>query len=181
VGDINHNKNLTQLIKTLKYLPREIKLVCVGKSFFPQDIPEWQNIEKQLALSDVAGRVKFLIDILGDDPEELSAIYYGALAYIQPSIYEGFGLPILEAMQCQTPVICGQNSSLPEVTGKYALTVTKETAQEFAKQVEEVLTWSKNHRQEFLKEAANWAKKFSWEKTAKKTIKLYQELNKAEK
>lgn len=181
VGDINYNKNLAQLIKTLKYLPKEIKLVCVGKNFTPQEIPEWQAIESQLALSNVTDRAKFLNNILGDDPAELAAIYQGAIAYIQPSIYEGFGLPILEAMQSQTVIICGQNSSLPEVSGNFALLVDKETAEEFAARVEEVLTWNKTRRQRFLRAASQWAKKFSWEKTAADTIDLYEELERSRK
>lgn len=176
VGDINYNKNLVQLIKTLKFLPREIKLVCVGNNFHPQAIPEWQAIEKQIALSDVDQRIKFIEDLVSDDPEELAAIYQGALAYIQPSRYEGFGLPILEAMQCQTPVICGKNSSLPEIAGKYALFVDEVQAENFAEAVKTVLAWKKKERRAFIDQASRWAKKFSWEKTAKETIQVYQEL-----
>lgn len=176
VGDINYNKNLAQLIKSLKFLPREIKLVCVGNNFHPQEIPEWAAIEKQIALSDVTKRIKFIEDVVSDDPEELAAIYQGAIAYIQPSLYEGFGLPILEAMQCQTPVICGRNSSLPEIAGEQAVFVEEEQAENFAEAVKEVLAWKKKDRQAFVKKASSWAKKFSWEKTAKETIKVYQEL-----
>ena len=176
VGDINYNKNLPQLIKTLKFLPRDIKLVCVGNNFHPQDIPEWQVIENQIALSDVSSRIKFIEDIVSDDPEELAAIYQGALAYIQPSLYEGFGLPILEAMQCQTPVICGKNSSLIEITGGKSLLVDEEKAEDFAQAVKQVMSWKKKDRQAFLATASAWAKKFSWEKTAKETIQVYQEL-----
>ncbi len=176
VGDINYNKNLPQLIKSLKFLPREIKLLCVGNNFHPQEIPEWVAIEKQIALSDVAKQVKFIEDVIGDNPEELAAIYQGALAYIQPSLYEGFGLPILEAMQCQTPVICAKNSSLPEIAGEQAIFVKEATAENFAEAVKEVLAWKKKDRQTFVKKAALWAKKFSWEKTAKETIRVYQEL-----
>jgi glycosyltransferase involved in cell wall biosynthesis len=176
VGDINYNKNIPQLIKTLKYLPKEIKLVCVGSNFHPQEIPEWQAIESQIALSDVSKRIKFIEEVLSDDPEELAAIYQGALAYIQPSLYEGFGLPILEAMQCQTPVICGKNSSLKEIAGKRAILVEEETAERFAEAVKKVQSWKKKDRLAFVKKASAWAEKFSWDKTAKETIKVYQEL-----
>ena len=176
VGDINYNKNLPQLIKTLKYLPSDIKLVCLGKNFFPQDIPEWQWIDSQLALSGVSKRVKFLTNVLGDDYEALSAIYTAALAYIQPSLYEGFGLPILEAMQCQTPVICGQNSSLVEVSGYKALLVNEETAANFSTRIEEILAWTKTKRNKFVQEAYKWSKEFTWKKTAKKTVDAYQKI-----
>jgi glycosyltransferase involved in cell wall biosynthesis len=176
VGDINYNKNLPQLIKTLKFLPHTIKLVCVGNNFHPQEIPEWTAIEKQIALSDVAKRVKFIEDVVSDDVEELAAIYQGALAYVQPSLYEGFGLPILEAMQCQTPVVCGKNSSLPEIAGKHALFVDQEQADYFASAINQILDWKKTERQQFIKKAQRWSEKFTWEKTAKQTIQVYQEL-----
>lgn len=178
VGDINYNKNLPQLLKSIKFLANEIKLVCVGNNFYPQEIPEWAAIEKQIALSDTANRVKFIKDVISDDPEELAAIYQGAIAYIQPSIYEGFGLPILEAMQCHAPVICGKNSSLTEIAGEHAIYVEEEKAENFAEAVKQILSWKNKERQAFIKKAEQWAKKFSWEKTAKQTIKVYQELSK---
>ena len=176
VGDINYNKNIPQLIKTLKFLPKEINLVCVGKNFYPHDIPEWQWIESQIALSDVSNRVKFLTELNSDGTSDLAAIYGGAIAYIQPSLYEGFGLPILEAMICQTPVICAENSSLPEVALNKALMVEEAKAENFALMVGEVLLWKKEQREKFLKAASIHAKKFTWDKTAKETANLYQEI-----
>ncbi|NLG06361.1 MAG: glycosyltransferase family 4 protein [Candidatus Pacebacteria bacterium] len=178
VGDINYNKNLVQLIKSLKFIPPHVKLVCVGNNFHPQEIPEWAAIEKQIALSDVAKRVKFIEDVTSNDPDCLTAIYQSAIAYIQPSIYEGFGLPILEAMRCQTPVICAKNSSLPEIAGNFAYYVEKAKAEDFAEAVKNILNWKNKERQDFIKKAGSWEKKFSWEKTAKQTIKVYQELSK---
>ena len=176
VGDINYNKNLPQLIKTLKFLPKDIKLVLLGKNFTPQEIPEWQWIESQVALSNVEDRIIYLDNVLGDASEDLSAIYSGALAYIQPSLYEGFGLPVLEAMQCKTPVISSANSSLLEIGGKAVLFTEEETAEEFAKKVEEILNWTKKERTSFINKAYKWSQRFSWEKTAKKTAELYQKL-----
>jgi glycosyltransferase involved in cell wall biosynthesis len=176
VGDINYNKNIPQLIKTLKFLDKDIKLVCVGKNFYPHDIPEWQWIETQIALSDVAARVIFITELKSESTNDLAAIYGGALAYIQPSIYEGFGLPVLEAMLCQTPVICANNSSLTEVALNKAVTVVEATAEEFALAVEKIIAWQAVARAKFVKQAFNHAKKFTWEKTAKATIDLYAEI-----
>lgn len=175
VGDINYNKNLPQLIKTLKYLPATVKLVLVGANFRPQEIPEWQWIEAQLALSDVSKRVKFLTKVPSDATADLAAIYSGGLAYIQPSLYEGFGLPVLEAMQCRTPVICHPNSSLAEVALDKALLADTPTAEAFALQVEQVLAWSSKQRQDFLAQAAKWASRFSWRKTVQLTAAVYQQ------
>lgn len=176
VGDINYNKNIPQLIKTLKFLDKEIKLVCVGKNFYPHDIPEWQWIESQIALSDVSSRVKFITELKSENTKDLAAIYGGALAYIQPSVYEGFGLPVLEAMLCQTPVICANNSSLAEVALNKAVITKEATAEEFALAVEKIIAWKKTAREKFIRQAFNHAKKFTWDKTAKATTDLYAEI-----
>jgi len=175
VGDINYNKNIPQLIKSLRYLPRETKLVLVGRNFKPQNIPEWQWIETQIALSDVAKRIKFLPDISGESLEDLSAIYSGAIAYIQPSLAEGFGLPVLEAMQCRTPVVCTNTTSLIEVGGLESV-FTGTSAEEIAKGAEEVLSWSKTKRLERTRSAYQWSQTFSWSKTASETAKVYQQI-----
>ena len=174
VGDINYNKNIPQLIKAVRYLPTNVKLVCVGKSFVPQDIPEWKWIETQLALSDVEGRVKFIPNVPGGAAADLAAIYSGALAYVQPSLYEGFGLPILEAMQCQTPVVSTQTSSLVEVGGEEVV-YTKTDAESIAQGISTVLAWSKTKRLQKIRAAKKWSQNFNWGKTALKTIEVYKQ------
>ncbi len=175
VGDINYNKNIPQLIKAVRYLPRHTKLVCVGQGFQEQEIPEWQWIETQLALSDVADKVKFVPDLQSGETDELSAFYTGALCYIQPSLYEGFGLPVLEAMQCMTPVVATNTSSLIEVGGEHAV-FTETDAESIAQGVEKVLSWSKTKRAEKVRAAYQWSQQFSWLKTAKQTMKVYQQV-----
>lgn len=179
VGDINYNKNIPQLIKAVRYLPRHTKLVCVGRSFTPQDIPEWQWIQTQLALSDVEQRVKFISNLSGTDNQDLAAIYSGAQVYVQPSLYEGFGLPVLEAMQCKTPVVATKTSSLPEVGGKNAV-YTQPTAEELAQGINQVLSLSKTKRQKMVNAAYKWSQNFSWKKTAKETAAVYQRVLKGE-
>lgn len=176
VGDINYNKNIPQLIKTLKFLSKDIKLVCVGKNFVPQNIPEWKAIEAQIALSDVANRIKFITDLGSDSSLDLAALYSGALAYVQASLYEGFGLPVLEAMRCGTPVVCADNSSLSEVTLNKALLVEEAKAENFALAIEKILTWSKLDRDKFIGQAMFHARKFTWQKTAQNTVEVYQKV-----
>lgn len=176
VGDINYNKNIPQLIKMMKFIEDEsIKLVCLGRNFTPQEIPEWKWIETQLALSDVADRVLFINDVLTESLDELAAIYSGAQLYIQPSLYEGFGLPVLEAMQCRTPVVCSNNSSLVEVGGT-AVVFCEPTAEDFAQKVTELLQWTKTKRDTFIRDAYKWSQKFSWEKTAQETAEIYRKV-----
>lgn len=173
VGDINYNKNIPQLIKSLKYLPKDVHLVCVGRNFVPQDIPEWKWIETQVALSEVYERVTFVNTVLTQDLQDLAAIYSGASVYIQPSLYEGFGLPVLEAMRCKTPVVSTQNSSLVEVGGEFVV-FTQETAEAMAQSIQHVLEWSKTKRANWTRSAYKWASTFSWAKTAQETVAVYK-------
>ncbi len=175
VGDINYNKNIPQLIKSLKYLPETMHLVLLGKNFTKQDIPEWNWIESQIAMSEVEDRVHFLDQILGDADLELSAIYSSAQVYVQPSLFEGFGLPVLEAMQAKTPVVCAQNSSLIEVGGE-SVVFTKSEAESLAQGVKKVLAWTQQEKQERINQAYNWSQTFSWAKAAQETLKVYQQV-----
>jgi len=175
VGDINYNKNIPQLIKMVKFLADDVDLVCVGKNFTPQEIPEWKWIETQLALSDVSHRVHFISTLETQDLDQLSSLYAKATAYIQPSLYEGFGLPVLEAMQCRCPVICSNTSSLPEVSGGYALLVQPE-AEQFATAVKEIMGWSKTYRQDYLNQAYQWSQRFSWQRVATETVNVYAQV-----
>jgi len=175
VGDINYNKNIPQLIKSLKFLPENIHLVCVGHNFRPQPIPEWKWIETQLALSDVRNRVHFVTTIASNQLEVLAAVYTGAVAYVQPSLAEGFGLPVLEAMQCETPVVSSKASSLAEVAGPFAI-LTEPIAEELAAGVKTVLGWTEAERAEWIHAALKHAQTFTWAKTAKQLVAVYQQV-----
>lgn len=175
VGDINYNKNIPQLIKAVKYFPRYLKLVCVGNNFKEQEIDEWQWIETQLAMSDVRQKVKFVTDLPTSATDDLAAVYTGAVCYIQPSLYEGFGLPVLEAMQSMTPVVSTKNSSLAEVGGQEVVYVEPD-AESMAAGIEEVWNWNKTQRNEAVRSAYIWSQEFSWEQTAQKTVEVYQKV-----
>lgn len=175
VGDINYNKNIPQLIKSLKFLDEKIHLVLFGKNFQPQDIPEWQWIDTQIALSDVSARVHFLSNLDGDVDKELSAIYSGACVYVQPSLAEGFGLPVLEALQCKTLVVSSNTTSLPEVGGS-VVAYSDPQAEAFARVVESQLSLTDKERAIRVEEGFTWAKTFSWKKTAQETYEVYKSL-----
>ena len=173
VGDINSNKNLLQLIKSLTILPEEISLVCVGKNFLPQPIPEWEVIERQIALSDTSGRVRFCTSLTAEESPVLSAIYSGALCLVQPSLSEGFGLPVLEALQCSVPVVCTRLGSLPEVAGKLAF-YAEPSAESLAQQVLLVSELTNDHRTKLVAEGLAWSQTFTWKKTAQATLSAYE-------
>jgi len=106
---------------------------------------------------------------------DLPALYSGATLFVFPSLYEGFGLPVLEAMACGTPVVCSNTSSLPEIVGEAALTFDPLDVTEMAAKIEEVLH-NEALREEMREKGLRQAAKFSWERTAQETLEVYREV-----
>ena len=121
-----------------------------------------ENIKKSKFSRDIilAGQVGF-----GD----LSKIYQGASAFVFPSLYEGFGIPILEAFASQIPVVCANNSSLPEVAGDAALYFENDNAEDLANQIEKILA-SEETKKDLVAKGLLQLQKFSWEKCARETL-----------
>lgn len=175
VGDVNYNKNVEGLIKAFgssRTLSSGLKLVLVGKSFTDNSLPEVQRLLqliKQLGLEDK-------IILPGWIPEEdLVKIYNLAEVYCQPSFYEGFGLPVLEAMACGCPVVCANSSSLPEVCGEAALMVDPHDDNGIAKAIERITT-DRKLTNDLIEKGFKQSKKFFWEKTAKETVNVYHQI-----
>ena len=105
------------------------------------------------------------------------SLYKNALCFVLPSLYEGFGLPVLEAMKNGCPVLISNVSSLPEVGGDAALYFNPEDTNDITKKLEKVID-DKNLREDLIKKGYEQVKKFSWEKTAKDTLKALEEMNK---
>ena len=172
VGTLQPRKNIVRLIEAYslsikKYPKKNIGLVIVGKKGWQYD--EILQAPEKFQVSD---RVKFL-DFVTDD--ELSVLYSHARAYVLPSLYEGFGLPILEAFQHSCPVITSNRSSMPEAGGKGALYVDPESTEEIASAMQKLID-DKNLRTELVKHGNEQLKKFSWEKTAKDTLSVLKEV-----
>lgn len=173
VGDATWNKNLPNLIKAIKKL--NINLVMVGKALSEKDYDRsnpWNSdrveIEKLVEGDDRIRRLGFL------PQEDLAVVYNLAKVFVMPSYYEGFGLPILEAMQSGCPVVCTNNGSLKEVAGNSSLFVEQDE-EGITKGVKKV--WDdKGLQAELSKRGLENAKKFSWEKTAKDTINIYKKV-----
>jgi glycosyltransferase involved in cell wall biosynthesis len=109
--------------------------------------------------------------------EDLSALYSGAKAFIFPSLQEGFGLPILEAMQCGTPVISSNATSLPEVAGEAAILINPYDKDELSQAMLNLLS-DENLRNELTQKGLERAKQFSWSKCAQETVEIYQKIAK---
>lgn len=107
--------------------------------------------------------------------DELPLLYSSANTLVYTTLYEGFGLPILEAFACGTPVITSNISSMPEIAGDAALLVNPESTADIRKKVEEILN-DKSIKEELVKKGNRRVKEFTWEKTAAKTFELYKGL-----
>lgn len=119
-------------------------------------------------------RGRFPLSAIGAVPEaDLPALYSAASLFIFPSLYEGFGLPVLEAMACGTPVICSNTSSLPEIAGDAALMVDPINTEALAKTISLVLS-EDSLREELKAKGLAQAAAFSWEQTARKTLEVYR-------
>jgi glycosyltransferase involved in cell wall biosynthesis len=174
VGDINWNKNVPGLIKAFAQLDSSrTHLVLVGKAFeSSKGTPEYQAINQAIEES---GKANF-IHMLGFIPSHhLPSIYRGATLYIQPSWYEGFGFPILEAMEQGTPVASASTGSLPEVAGEYAHYFDPKDVAGMSAVMKDLLK-NKEKREKYIVDAKTWARTFSWEKVAENTYEVYEKV-----
>lgn len=174
VGTIQPRKNIYRLITAYDsyYGPfkKAPKLVLVGsKGWLSDDI---YKLVKTLGLED---RVKFLGRV---DDEKLPALYSGAIALTFPSLFEGFGLPILEAQACGCPVITSNLSSMPEVAGKGAILVDPYSVNEIAAALR-MVTSDKVKVTSLVRDGYENIKRFSWEKCAGETLDVLEGLQRS--
>ena len=104
--------------------------------------------------------------------DELAALYNAADLFVCPSFYEGFGLPVIEAMACGRPVVCSHRASLPEVADAAAILVDPQSTGEIARAMRAVLLDSEL-RQRMERHSLQRASQFSWRETARKTLEVY--------
>jgi glycosyltransferase involved in cell wall biosynthesis len=173
VGSIQPRKNLRRLIGAYSMFCRALppgtappKLVLVGKR-------AWLYDETLSAIQE-SGFLSSII-LAGYVPErDLPALYSGAICFVYPSYFEGFGLPPLEAMKCGTPVIVGDRTSLPEVVGEAGLQVDPFDVGALASALE-LLINNSNFRQQLSVKGLLQASKFDWRETARRTLGVYQD------
>lgn len=181
VGDVNYNKNILGLVKACKSI--KVPLVIVGKQAaqkeFDRTHPENQDLvwlqekaKEKLPITDH----RSLVTLLGFVPDkDLVALYNLATVYCQPSFYEGFGLPVLEAMACGTPVVTSKKASLPEIAGKAAVFIDPYDINDITNGLIVAID-DGDLREDLIARGLKQAKKFSWEKVANETYKVYQEI-----
>ena len=112
----------------------------------------------------------------GVAPDDLAALYSGATAFVLPSLYEGFGMPVLESMACGTAVVCSNTSSLPEVAGDAALLFPPGDVDALAEALQRVIT-DETLRGELSRRGLARVARFSWADTARRTLAVYESLN----
>ncbi|MFH1456738.1 MAG: glycosyltransferase family 1 protein, partial [Patescibacteria group bacterium] len=158
VGSEEKRKNIEPLLKAVKGL--EVELIRIG---------EQRKETKKLIEKENINNVSYIKDV----SEQKLAEYYNAVDLsVFPSTYEGFGLPVLEAMACGCPVLTTNYASIPEITGKTHLTIEKVNENGIREKIKEVL--NNNSIQKSLKrKGLKQAEKFSWKKCAKETTKVY--------
>lgn len=170
VGTLQPRKNIVRLIEAFATLEqteeKALDLVIIGRRGW-----NYQEILDAPKSLDIENRVHFLESITD---EELPAFYKNAQIFVLPSLYEGFGLPVLEAMRYGCPVATSNVSSLPEAGGDAAIYFDPENVEDIAQKIHKVLKDEKL-RAKMIKEGHEQVKKFSWEKSAQEVIKVFEE------
>lgn len=175
VGDATWNKNLPRFIKAIKSLG--IPLVLVGKAIANTSIDKDNLWNKDL--SEIHKLVENDSTIFTPgfvQEEDLVVLYNIATVFVMPSLYEGFGLPVLEAMQSGCPVVTTHEGALKEVAEDAALIVDAYSQQSIADGVNLMFN-SKKLQDEYIKKGIIQSRKFSWEKVAKETVAVYEKKN----
>lgn len=145
---------------------KDLSLVLVGtKGWLYSEI--FEELSKNAALKDRVVVTGFA------DNKDLAALYSGAVAFVYPSLYEGFGLPPLEAMQCGVPVITSNTSSLPEVVGDAGIMVSPTDVDALCQSMLDIYN-SDSLRKTISLKSIEQAKKFSWQKCMRETIDVYK-------
>lgn len=170
VGTVQPRKNYARLIEALSQLRSKghnLQVVIAGgKGWLEDPIYEAMN---RTQMQDHVHFIGFA------DESDLPSLYSGAICFAFPSLYEGFGLPILEAMSCGTPVVTSNISSLPEVAGDAALTINPYDVGELTHALEKIISDSAL-RDTLIKKGYERVQQFTWESSAQQLINIYMNL-----
>jgi len=173
VGTLHPRKNLVRLVQAFARLLSQpaagttnLTLVLAGQKGWL-----YHEIEAEVRRLGLHERVRFTGYVAGED---LPALLSGALAFVFPSLYEGFGLPVVEAMACGTPVVCSTSSSLPEVAGDAALLVDPLDPEAIAAALLRIVG-DEGLRRELVRRGFQQAQQFSWQRCAREILAVLEE------
>ncbi len=169
VGSRYFYKNFYYFIRAMRnilYMNSDLSIICAGsEDFNKQDYYYFES----LGLKDK------IISIKDCDDNSLAYLYKNAIAFVLPSLYEGFGIPILEAFFNGCPVAVSNTSSLPEVAGNAAIYFDPKSLSSIHEAINEII-YNHDLRKELVEKGYKQLKKFSWNNTAKETIKVYNSI-----
>ena len=167
VGQARENKNLARLLKSYSQLPNKLKeeygLVYANTTAELNSLAERLGVQEEVRL------------LNGIDFEDLVAVYQGATVFSLVSLNEGFGIPLIEAMASEVPVICSNISCLPEVVGEAAITVDPYSEDEITKGLIKILS-DEGLRKRLIEQGKERIKIFTWENVAQKFEQYVEEL-----
>jgi len=167
VGTIEERKNLMLLVESIKQLPEDISLVVVGKSTSYAD-----KVKEYIIKNKLLHRILFLEKVPFDD---LPKIYQSADIFVYPSFFEGFGIPILEALNMGVPVIATTGSCLEEAGGPGSIYVNPNHAIELSEII--IHLWDNDEKKrEMIREGKKYAEQFEPQKLAAQMMDLYQNI-----
>ena len=167
VGSIEARKNILLAVKALPYLPEDISLVIVGRHTKYTD-----QVTDYAKANHLDHRVRILH---GVSDEELPALYAGAEAFVYPSVYEGFGIPIIEAISCGLPVVACTGSCLEEAGGPDSFYVAPDDAEGMANAIRQSLRGAEGREQRILR-SREYIRRFEGRDVASQVIDLYHSL-----
>ena len=167
VGSIEARKNILLAVKALPYLPEDISLVIVGRHTKYTD-----QVTDYAKANHLDHRVRILH---GVSDEELPVLYAGAEAFVYPSIYEGFGIPIIEAISCGLPVVACTGSCLEEAGGPDSFYVAPDDAEDMANALRQSLRGAEGREQRILR-SREYIRRFEGRDVATQVIDLYHSL-----
>lgn len=175
-GAVRPQKNIPRLVEAFAVLRgdlenhpiyKDLRLIIIG-----DEISKYPSVRRAV----IKTRVEDVVRFLGFVPVQTLRVFFeAASAFVFPSLYEGFGLPPLEAMACGTPVVTSNVSSLPEVVNDAAVLVNPENVFDIARGLREVLL-DENLRADLIRRGYQQTRRFSWAQTARQVLEIYQEV-----
>lgn len=173
IGGFDYRKNVDGLLKAfsilIQYYSKPIRLVIAGR--LPESsnplVPDVKKIAHDLGIDKNVEFVGYV------EEKDLPGFFQNAELFIFPTLYEGFGLPVLEAMSFGCPVISSQNSSIVEISGGAAKLVNPSNPEKIARAMEEILK-NENMRKDMSRKGLKNADRFSWEKCARETLEIFK-------
>ena len=172
VGTLQPKKNLPRLLEAFTMMQKDfpdVQLVIAGKRWKQFSHGKFAKLLEVSQTSSIR-----VIGYVSDT--DLPPLVSGAECLVLPSLYEGFGIPVLEAMALGTPVAASNTTSLPEVVGDSGILFDPTDVSDIARSIQEVLSWSPAKRQEQVRKGMIWAEKFSWEESEKKVLRAIRSL-----